>query len=219
MLGFGSVDKFQALFEKHIELAVAASGQLHLAFSDAEKARAAQDLVLHYEHLGDELTRQGHEFLSETFITKLDKGDIEAMFKNLDDILDSMESAVFRMRSYAVKDPIAHSTEIVEIIGKMTSELQVMVENIPELSSRRAGEIVGILKAQEREADVLRWQCIEEMAKRVSSLIEYGDALKVAVAQNDRHIWEQIIAKLEQTTNHCFHLAVTIAGVVRKEGR
>ncbi|MBI5400890.1 MAG: DUF47 family protein [Candidatus Yonathbacteria bacterium] len=212
-------DKFQKLFEKQIEFAVDAATHLHAVFSDAEKAQAAEDRVLAREHEGDECTRQGHELLSKTFITKLDKSDIEVMFKKLDDILDSMEGVVRRIRSHSVKQFTPHSVQIVGIIMKMTSELQAMVAQIQKLSSQRASEIVGILKALEREADDLRWGCIKALADNVSRAVKSQDALVLGIAQNEQYVWEQLISKLEQTTNHCFHLAVTIVGVVRKEGR
>lgn len=214
-----SGDKFQKLFEKQIALAVAAANHLHVAFSDAEGATAAQDSVLALEHQGDEFTRQVHELLSNTFITKLDKDDIEDIIKNLDDILDSMEGVVNRIRNHSVKKLMPQSVKIVEIIVKMTSELQAMVANIPRLSSQRASEIVGILKALEREADTLRWGCIKELADDILNALGVSQYALGIAALNNQYIWGQLISKLEQTTNHCYHLALVIVRVVRKEGR
>lgn len=218
--GFGSSsDKFQKLFEKHIALAVAAANHLHVAFSDTEEAETAQDAVLVYEHEGDELTRQVHERLSNTFITKLDKDDIADIIKNLDDILDSMEGVVNRIRYHSVKQFTPQSVKIVGIIVKMTSELQAMVAHISRLSSQRASEIVGILKALEREADNVRWECIKTLADNIYAELESQHVLDALSALNEQYVWGQLISKLEQTTNHCYHLALVIVRVVRKEGR
>lgn len=214
-----SSDKFQELFEKQIALAVTAANHLHAAFSGVGEDQAAEDSVLAIEHEGDEFTRQAHELLSNTFITKLDKDDIEDIIKNLDDILDSMEGVVNRIRNHSVKQFMPQSVKIVGIIVKMTSELQAMVKCIPRLSSQRASEIVGILKTLEREADTLRWDCIKELAGGIPRALDMSQYAWGIAALNKQYIWGQLISKLEQTTNHCYHLSLVIVRVVRKEGR
>ena len=50
------------------------------------------------EHLGDQITREVFEALNSTFISPLDREDIRSLAKDLDDILDYLESVAHELR-------------------------------------------------------------------------------------------------------------------------
>lgn len=69
------------------------------------------------ERSGDEITHKIFQRLSATFITPFDPEDIQALATALDDVLDAIEDAAFRIVAYRV-DPIpSPALELGEMIA------------------------------------------------------------------------------------------------------
>jgi uncharacterized protein len=69
------------------------------------------------ERSGDEVTHKILQRLRSTFITPFDPEDIQALATALDDVLDAMEDAAFRITAYRI-DPIpGPALEIAEMIA------------------------------------------------------------------------------------------------------
>jgi uncharacterized protein len=69
------------------------------------------------ERSGDEITHQAFQRLRTTFITPFDPEDIQALVSALDDVIDTIEDAAFRIVAYRV-DPIpAPAIDLGEMIA------------------------------------------------------------------------------------------------------
>jgi len=98
------------------------------------------NLVRSIEREADELRRILIEELDKTFVTPLDREDIYALSRAIDDVLDYANTTVDEMEVYEVKgDP--HIKEMVNILQKMARELSDAVKilkDYPKIASEHA---------------------------------------------------------------------------------
>lgn len=96
-------EKFFELMMRQAEVISEASRLLveGVRAGDARLAQVARDII-DLEHKGDEIIHETLTRLNQTFITPLDPEDIHALSSKLDDVLDGIEDAVYRMVSYRI---------------------------------------------------------------------------------------------------------------------
>ncbi len=85
------------------------------------------NVVRSIEHEADELRRILIEELDQTFVTPLDREDIYALSRAIDDVADYAKSTVDEMEIYEVK-PDEHIREMVDILRKSARELNDAVK-------------------------------------------------------------------------------------------
>jgi uncharacterized protein len=154
----------------------------------------------------DEICHQIYEELDRTFVTPIDREDLSALTKTLDDVIDSMEhAAAFAMlfRFEALTEPMRH---LVRIQKRAADELVQAVGNLrnfaePE-SIRRPTIAVHTL---ENEADVVYRDAIE-------ALFINGTDPRELVRQKD------MLFCLEEGIDRCEDAMDEIRSVVVKNG-
>lgn len=153
------------------------------------------------EEKGDEVIHEIYTRLNQTFITPLDPEDIHSLSSHLDDVLDGIEDAAYRLASYRV-----------ERIPSMVIELCKVVQSCGD-TLEKAFEALGTKKP------VLPY-CIE-----VNRLEEVADQLvRSAVSELFRSESDpitllklkEIYEFLEQTTDNCEDVADALQNVVVK---
>ncbi|MDI7261025.1 MAG: DUF47 family protein [Thermodesulfobacteriota bacterium] len=98
------------------------------------------NLVRNIEREGDELRRILIEELDKTFITPLDREDIYALSRAIDDVVDYANTTVDEMEIYEVKGD-HHIKEMVNILRKAARELNDAVKilkDYPKIASEHA---------------------------------------------------------------------------------
>jgi len=80
------------------------------------------NLVRNVEHEADDLRRILIEELDQTFVTPLDREDIYALSRAIDDVVDYAKTTVDEMEIYGVKGD-EHIREMVDILRKSAREL------------------------------------------------------------------------------------------------
>ena len=78
----------------------------------------------------DVLTRDIFAELNKTFITPLDREDMQRIASKIDDVIDFMDGIAARFRSYKITTPPPHSLEIANELVKSTKELEYMVAKL-----------------------------------------------------------------------------------------
>jgi predicted phosphate transport protein (TIGR00153 family) len=163
------------------------------------KDAAAEILTLEYR--GDEIIHDIFTKLNQTFITPIDPEDIHRLSSTLDDVLDGIEDASFRIVGYQV-DPIP------DAVKEMAKILQACAANL-----------LQALQALSRHEKVLE-SCIE-----INRLENEADRVErsavTALFQNERDPVRLIKLKeiyefLEATTNSCEDVADLLQNVVLK---
>ncbi len=119
---------FFDLFEKQIDCAVEAAVHFKDVVSkgvvDDEALRKIKDL----EHKGDDAAHLIIDRLDKSFITPFDREDIHALAKELDDIVDMINTIINRLKVYKVTGVDKHLVEFAVIIEESVRAVAVAVK-------------------------------------------------------------------------------------------
>ena len=113
-----------------------------------ENANRVKDI----EREADELRRILVEELHQTFVTPMDREDIYALSRAIDDIVDYANSTVDEMEIYEVSSE-EHLREMVEILGKAAREINDAVkilEAYPNIAMKHAVKAKSYENAMEK---------------------------------------------------------------------
>jgi uncharacterized protein len=163
----------------------------------AERVERIKDL----EHEADRITSQCIEALQKSFITPIERTDIHQLIKRLDDIIDIINGASYRMQLYEIADMRPEARELAHILV---------------LAS---GEIDGALKALRNLKNVQR---IRERCQAIYDLEGQGDevlrsALSRLIKEDHPMVfikWKEILERLEKAINRCKDVADLIEEIV-----
>jgi predicted phosphate transport protein (TIGR00153 family) len=153
------------------------------------------------EQRGDEVIHEIYTRLNQTFITPLDPEDIHSLSSHLDDVLDGIEDAAYRMVAYRV-EPIPHM--VVEVCKIVYSCAQALEGAFQALSAKKPVLPYCIeVNRLEEVADQLVRDAVSELFRSESDPITL---LKL----------KEIYEFLEQTTDKCEDVADALQNVAVK---
>jgi predicted phosphate transport protein (TIGR00153 family) len=153
------------------------------------------------EHTCDHLTHQIIQRLHTTFVTPIDREDIHALAKSLDDVMDAIDACAKVIRLYRITSVRFGARELARIVSVGIDEVQLAVQALEKRVgvSQRAVEINRL----ENEADRVH----EEALRRLFD--EERDPVMIIK-------WKEILDFLEQATDCCEDVANLLEGVVVK---
>jgi uncharacterized protein len=195
-------EKFFASFLKQGKIILQASALLLEGAKDGNSglARAAHR-IQQLEHEGDEVIHDIFTRLNQTFITPLDPEDIHALSSRLDDVLDGIEDAAYRMVAYRLEPIPQTAIELCSVVHDCAKSLELAFEAL-------------------NKGEKLLEHCIE-----VNRLEDYADQLvRRALAELFEHEKDpialikkkEIFEFLEATTDRCEDVADVLQNVVVK---
>lgn len=179
-------------------------------------AQALKDLVEHFQDIdekaarirafeerGDEITFQIISRLGKSFITPIEREDIFAIAREMDDIVDLIDASAARLVTYAIDQPTEAAREFAALILTASEEL----ERVLALLHRKNIDQIRLPKMAvnrvESEADRL-------LRRVVAGLFTSGqDPLTVIK-------WKEIYETLEEVTDRQEGLANLIEGIIVK---
>ncbi len=159
--------------------------------------------VRRLETEGDVLTRDIFSELNKTFITPLDREDMQRIASKIDDVIDFMDGIAARLYSYKIETPPAFSKMMIEELVKATKEVEYMTSNLRKIKNpqdmidhcRNTSDI-------EHKVDDLYREAIRE-------LFENQDAIHIIKLKD---IYEAI----ETASDRCVDVADVIEDIVLK---
>ena len=87
------------------------------------------------EHRNDDISHSIYEQLNKVFMPPMDREDIIALTRALDDVMDTIHACADAMYVYNVKQPTTTAQALAEIILACTEEV---ARYIPDLRQRRS---------------------------------------------------------------------------------
>lgn len=168
------------------------------------KVRRLRDL----EHRGDEITHQIYSALNSTFVTPLDREDIQQLAAAFDNFVDGMEEAGKRRWLYRID----HATEPARLFTRILREqAEYLAEAMPHLGNlkNRSAELrraVVEIHRLENEAD-------DALNLALATLYD-GVADIPAVIQAIR--WGELYGLLEDATDAAEGVANVLEGILIK---
>lgn len=166
---------------------------------DADKAFEIKEV----EHQCDFLTHEIIQRLNKTFVTPIDREDIHAMARTLDDVMDEVDNAAHLIPLYRIDKIRGGTRELVRVILQQTDQIRAGVEALEQRKGvlERAIEINRL----ENEADRIHKQAIGQLFD------EEKDPIAVIK-------WKEILDVLERATDRCEDVANLLENVVVKHG-
>lgn len=150
------------------------------------------------ESSADKLVHEISSLVEQTFITPIDKEDINDLAKNLDDVIDSIESASARLEIYNVIDIHPRMLEICKKLVDICVSTQsaiLCLNNKNELKKggQFAQHLVTIHEI-ENLCDSTYRQALKDLWKKEKDF-------------KDLIAWKDIFSRVEAATDSCEHVA------------
>lgn len=165
----------------------------------ADKAHEIKEV----EHKCDFLTHEIIKRLNQTFVTPMDREDIHALARSLDDVLDAIDNAAALVPLYHVTKVRPGVQDMTHIIAKSCDEVRKAVEAL----ERKTGvlECTVEINRLENEADRIHQRAVGQLFE------EEKDPIAVMK-------WKEILDLLESATDRCEDVANLLENIVVKHG-
>jgi predicted phosphate transport protein (TIGR00153 family) len=167
-------------------------------YRDVERQAAA---IKALEDRGDEMTHTIIERLNRTFVVPIDREDIFALAKQLDDVLDWIEAAAARMAVYRIPHSTPEACELAHII---VSECEAVVEAVRHL--RALDKLEGPVQEINRLENLADHVQRDAIARLFATASDPIDVIK----------WKEVYETLEEATDQGEHVAHLLEGIHAK---
>jgi predicted phosphate transport protein (TIGR00153 family) len=198
-------DHFYRFLEK--QAAVAHAGAKALGeFVPGKKIEDVQSAVQLLEHDGDKVVHELEEALQKTFVTPIDREDLQRLSSELDDILDLTNSAARACALFGVREPTPPMLQLIQVLIKATSELDAA---LPLLAKH---DYAGLMKTSrsvrqlEKDADTIFRSALSRLFR--------DDAVVAKELLREKEVLEN----LEHAIDRCERVAHTLANLAVKHG-
>jgi uncharacterized protein len=161
------------------------------------------DEIKEVEHKCDSLTHGIIQRLNRTFVTPLDREDIHALARSLDDVMDSIDAAATLVRLYRLDTVRFGARELAQIITASTDQVRLALDAL-EQHKGILGHAIEINRL-ENEADRVHQQAVSQLFD------SEHDPLTVMK-------WKESLDFLEDATDRCEDVANVLEGVMVKHG-
>jgi uncharacterized protein len=192
---------FFDFFEDHARLTNQTCRELLEMTSGKGDLEAHVHRIKDLEHAADKVTNQCIEALQKTFITPIERTDIHQLIKRLDDIIDIINGASYRIHLYGLNDMRPEARELAHILVMSAVEIEGALKALRNLKN------VSLLKERCKAIYDLEGQGDEVLRSALSRLIT-EDQPMVFIK------WKEIFERLEKAINRCKDVADLIEEIV-----
>jgi uncharacterized protein len=180
-------------------------GALLLAemFAGEKPIAAKAQEIKEVEHKCDFLTHEIIQRLNRTFVTPLDREDIHALARSLDDVMDAIDASASLIRLYRLDSVRFGARELARIISACTFEVHLALGGLEQNKGVAAHSIE--INRLENEADRQHQQAVSRL---------FDDERDPIVVMK----WKEALDFLEDATDRCEDVANVLEGVMVKNG-
>jgi hypothetical protein len=177
--------------------------QLVQLFSNMDKSTDYNVQIKKLEREADELTRSIFSELNKTFITPIDREDIQRIAAKTDDVIDYMEGIAGRIKSYHVKSAPPYMAEIANELLKAIKEVEYLISHLKDVKADKS-----LIEHCRKISDIEH--SIDDLYRTaVGELFESNDAVTIIKLKD---IYEAI----EAASDRCLDVADVIEDIVLK---
>jgi predicted phosphate transport protein (TIGR00153 family) len=161
------------------------------------------DEIKEVEHKCDSLTHEIIKRLNRTFVTPLDREDIHALARSLDDVMDAIDASATLVRLYRLERVRDGARELAQIITACTREIRPALQALEE----NKGLITHAIEINrlENEADRAHQLAVSRL---------FDDERDPMLVMK----WKETLDFLEMATDRCEDVANVLEGVMVKNG-
>jgi predicted phosphate transport protein (TIGR00153 family) len=161
------------------------------------------DEIKEVEHKCDSLTHDIIQRLNRTFVTPLDREDIHALARSLDDVMDAIDASASVVRLYKLQKVRFGARELAQVITTSTDQVLLALKALEQ----KKGLITHAVEINrlENEADRVHQQSLSNLFD------DERDPITVIK-------WKETLDFLEAATDRCEDVANVLEGVMVKHG-
>src|SRR6187549_2103319 len=161
------------------------------------------DEIKEVEHKCDFLTHEIIQRLNRTFVTPIDREDIHALARSLDDVMDAIDASASLVRLYRLTSVRYGARELAAVISASTHQVRLALEALEQ----NKGLITHAVEINrlENEADRIHQQAVSRL---------FDDESDPLVVMK----WKETLDVLEDATDRCEDVANVLEGVMVKHG-
>jgi predicted phosphate transport protein (TIGR00153 family) len=155
------------------------------------------------EHKCDFLTHEIIQRLNRTFVTPLDREDIHALARSLDDVMDAIDASATLVRLYRLDRVRYGARELAQVISASTHQVRLALDALEQ----HKGLITHAVEINrlENEADRIHQQAVMQL---------FDDERDPILVMK----WKEALDFLEDATDRCEDVANVLEGVMVKHG-
>jgi uncharacterized protein Yka (UPF0111/DUF47 family) len=171
-------------------------------FSTAEGTR---EKVQDVEHAADEQVRKMEDALARTFVTPIDREDLQRLSTELDNVVDFVNAAARACAWFGVDRPTA---PMIALMDKLLVATEVLRDDLPALRRHDYPALIECgrkLRAIEKEADKI-------YREAVSALFKSQPDARVILRE------KEVLEDLEHAVDHCEHVGHLLVNLAVKHG-
>ena len=151
----------------------------------------------------DALTHNIIKRLNSTFVTPIDREDIHALAKSLDDVMDAIDAAAAVTRRYRMAQLRYGARELASLTWQSAMQVKVAVEALER--KKDVHQLAVEVNRLENAADDIHDEALRRLFE------EEKDAITVIK-------WKEVLDLLEEATDRCEDCANVLESVVVKHG-
>lgn len=200
--------RFYSHFADAAENAVAAARLLTAILDGGPDMERHVRRLRELEHEGDEITHRIFQALNRTFVTPLDRDDIQALASRIDDFVDDLEEVGKRFWLYRIDNATEPARLFVRILAEQAETLH---RGLPLLEHAARG-------ASELKRCVLRLHQLENEADDALHAVLatlYDDAADIPSLITSLR-WGELYGLLEDATDQGEAIGNTLEGILLK---
>ncbi|HEU4407633.1 MAG TPA: DUF47 family protein [Polyangiaceae bacterium] len=195
-------ETFFNVMEKQALVLHRAAGEL-ARLGEGADPEAVRDAVQAIEHEGDKLTHEVEEALAATFVTPIDREDIQKLSAELDDILDTCNRTARSFVLFRVKTATPPMLKLFGLLCDCTEKLSVALPALRKSAYDELREASRAIKALEKQGDTVFRQAVSDLFD--DPAIDAKAVLKQKEVLEDL---ESAIDQCEDVAEFLAHLAV-----------
>ncbi|HEY5735088.1 MAG TPA: DUF47 family protein [Nitrosopumilus sp.] len=167
--------------------------------SNHEQANKIHEL----ETEADVLTRDIFSELNKTFITPLDREDMQRIASKIDDVIDFMDGIAARVYSYKITTPPPYTVEMANELVKATKEVEYMISKLQKINNPK-----DMIEHCRNTSDIEH--TVDDLYREaIKELFETNDAIKIIKLKD-------IYETMETASDRCVDVADVIEDIVLK---
>jgi predicted phosphate transport protein (TIGR00153 family) len=159
--------------------------------------------VSEIETEADVLTRDIFSELNKTFITPLDREDMQRVASKIDDIIDFMDGIAARFASYKITTAPPHTLEMAKELVNATKEVEYMVSKLGNVKNPKS------MIEHCRNTSTIEHTIDDLYRDAISELFESNDAIQIIKLKD-------IYETMETASDRCVDVADVIEDIVLK---
>lgn len=199
-------EHFYDFLERQAKAAHDGAKALHKFSTNGQTTKEAREVVQKIEHEGDRIVHEMEEALAKTFVTPIDREDLQKLSSELDTVLDLTNGAMRACDMLGVDKPTEPMKRLIEILLQATAKIE---EVIPKLRKHQYGEIVVAvreLRKIEKEGDAIYREAVSNLFH------DEGVDAKALIRE------KTVLEDLENALDQCDAIANSLANLSVKHG-